>query len=444
MSVTTSGSCSPARQRAQEVLPPGAVAALARQYGAGADLTDLATITGRSQDVLIRSIADAGTRVRGVHDPGEAEYALRTLDPVVLASVVHGHRGVAADGRVSGRGGARPSLAGRLRRLVRHHLHRLLADAGAVDGAGRAEAVLRLLIVAPADLDIHATRVLTDAALAAAGCAPDIGAGVMGWVAHLHGVAGRYPEALGHSDTALALLALADASSGGRSADPHADLHARWCRAGLLASAGMHAEAVRWHTDLEPLLRQAAASTGDHGPDRWRGRLLLARHHAALAGQALAPPSTGEHAGAFPPWQAADHLNTALTLFDEVLDDDGARDTVDLDAAAYERTLALAALGYAHHPRHPATARELWRIAAHRLRRRHIADPRRIQRAYLLVEQLTAAVDGAVLPPAAPDGILPLPRIPVALVDPALLTDDLLRSAPTAPRRELPDLPALH
>lgn len=423
-------------QRTQAPVRSGINDAVATEYDHGVPAHHLAVLTGTSTAAVTEMIRATGRRIR---DHGEAPDPWRVLwncDPTVLAALMHHHRPV-VDPRAT-QCHHLDALGGQLRMLVTDNLAALLANIAALDVDHQPGAVLRVLItVAPTGAATvgsgtsAAQAALTEVAVAVAASAPpEIGACIRAWLALLHAGAGRYNDALEHSDAEGGYLAV---PAPGRGDDPHAELTFWWRRAAVLAAAGEHAAAMGVHAHVAGLLLTPAGALDVAQPAA--RDLLLARNAAAWGSQALAGGAVSE---------AAEHLQRAIDVFDGLLERCGTRE-LNRQVLLHERALARFTAGYALHRHSPVSARALWRTSAHELARVQLRDPDQRRCAVLLSAQAEVAAHGTVIPPwPAPGARLVLPRFARALVRPALVGDPTRWQAHTAPHDALPWLVSLH
>ncbi|CAL9677662.1 hypothetical protein SUDANB95_07989 (plasmid) [Actinosynnema sp. ALI-1.44] len=434
---TAPGPASPAGARRPRLGLEETDRLLVRQHELGVPVDVIAAVTRPSVQELKQAITDCGaaTRPRGGHTP--ADVTLWNTDLAVLAGAVHGTRTTVAVGRAAHRRRRRSGKVGfkeRLRLLVDQDHRRLLAHIDTLPPPERVPAVLRLIVVAVPHADTALVDALTDAALGAlAQSAPShTGAALLGWLAALHAAAGDRDLALHFSATQVGMLS--DRPAYGEVIDPVAELHARWCRAALLALAGNHTEALRLHTDLPRVVAGTAAAVLSEDEERDEFDLIEARNHAAAGTRALHADLNEE---------AAARLATAADRYEHLLVHTD-QHPLDDDMLGFELALVRFALGHARHRLAPGSGGLDWSACVRGLLDVDVPEHLEARLAERVLALARAAQQGQEIPlPEQPDRV-PLPRLPLACVSPVLLADGVLWEMPLAPNLGGPDLPRLH
>jgi len=408
---------------------------LIRQHDLGVPVDVIAAVTHPTVRELRQLIARHGTATQP-HSGPNLTHALWHTDLAILTGALHGTRTTITLGHTPHRRRrrtGRPSFKARLGTLLIEQHPRLLDHIDTLPAPERASAVLRLVVVAVAHTDAEVVTTLTDTAQQTLAHADaNTGAGLLGWLAALHATHGHYDRALDFSATQLQLLTGPPPFR--QKNDPCAQLHARWCRAGLLALAGQHTAARDLHADLPRVLAETAAAVLSTDEDHDEFDLIEARTHAAAGTQAL-------HAGL--DTAATGHLTAAADCYELLLRNLGWH-PFPANMLRYELTLARFTLGYALHRLSPGTGDSEWSACARDLHALPAPGHLEQQHANRIIKHAQAALSGQV--PDFPDtpARLPLPRLPLSEVSSWLLEDGALWDMPLAPNAGAPDLPHLH
>lgn len=424
--------------------PEATAAAVVEHYRLGFYAPLLAELTGVPPHALSALVKRRGGVMRrpGAQLPS-IEPLFQDADPVMLAAAVYRRcdsENIGGRQRSPEIVRSAPPVRTRLHELVGLRTERVLAHIQAQPAAQRAAAALRAWVAAPPWLEPARMRMLTEVSTAAAAvedAPPQEVTALYDWMAHRHGVAGLAEQALSF------VTAEATAPAESPEAVRPVWVDRCWRRGALLAAAGRSEQALDLHTELGAWLGQDR--DGGEAARAVR-RLLQARNHAAAGCRAMAAAQCD---------RAVADLDRAVVLLAGLRQ---GPDTAHLDQTTLDMDFwaASVALGAAHAPRRPATARMVWASTLTDIGRRPQRDNR--------VRELICTATRWLGLPATPDVLsepvfarirrLPLPRIPHRMSSAALRQCGLPLHAASSPidatvdagtdRPALPLLAALH